>query len=120
MDVEVLVEVLGKAQELSPGADVGHRRLGRLLHHLAEFSGDGQLPLPREGDHLDVEEFTADLGPGEAGHEPHRVLLSHLAVLVARGAKVGSDLLGLHGAARLATFGDGEGYLAADCADLAL
>ncbi len=120
VDVQVLVEVLGEAEQLPARTDVGHRRLRRLLHHLAELPGHGQLPLSRQRHHLDVQELPTHLGPGKSGDEPDGVLKPGLAVLEPGCAKVAGYLARLHGAAQFSPFGHGEGDLAADGADLAL
>ncbi len=52
------------------GADPGERRLRRLLHHVAELAGDGQVALPRVGGRLDEEHVAAGRGVGEPGRDP--------------------------------------------------
>ena len=68
-DVDVDV-VLGEprrrhAELVRVRADPGKRRLGRLLHHLAELARDRQLALPGVGGGLDEEDVAADRGVGE-------------------------------------------------------
>ncbi len=41
--------------------------LGRLLHHIAQFSGDHDLSAPGQGERFHEKQLAADLSPGHAG-----------------------------------------------------
>ena len=56
------------------------RKLRRLFHDIAELSGHMNLAAPLREQGLNVENFAADRGPGEACHNAGRRILAHLAV----------------------------------------
>ena len=47
----------------------------RFLHHLAEPSRQSELPLSGDQPHLEGQQITTHLGPGEAGDDSHLFLL---------------------------------------------
>ena len=61
------------------------RRLGALLHHVAELAGEDELALARHELHLDAQGLAAHLRPGEAGGDAHLVLLFLARRTVQRG-----------------------------------
>ena len=51
-------------------ADVAQRGARRLLHHVAELTGEGEVPVAAgQQRRLDVEHVAAGLGPGQAGRD---------------------------------------------------
>ena len=58
-----------------------HRDLRGLLHDIAELSGNGDLAVSLCGESLDVEDLSADGGPGESGHDAGLSLVLYLAVV---------------------------------------
>ena len=72
---------------LGAAAHDGHRRLDRLLHHLAELAGVLQLALARHDRGLDGQQLAADFRPGEARDLADAVLLLGLAVAEAPHAE---------------------------------
>ena len=75
VDVDLAVEIPGQPQAVGLGAHVAQGRLGRLLHHLAQLAGDEELAPARHDHHFGLQEFAAELGPGQPGGEAHFVLL---------------------------------------------
>ena len=62
----------------APGvrAGVGEGRLRRLLHHLAELTGEQELALAGHRDDFDEQQVAAGGGPGEAGGDADPVAAS--------------------------------------------
>ena len=73
--VELAVEVLRDAELLGARAHVAHRRLRRLLHHVAELAGERQAALPGISVASVTQDLAAHLGPGQAGGDADLVLL---------------------------------------------
>src|SRR6478672_8344514 len=82
MDVDVLASEDRRLHSVgrSPRLDEAHRRLDRLLHHLAELAGRLDLALTGYGDRLDRQQLAANLGPGQAGDGADLVLFLANAV----------------------------------------
>ncbi len=68
MDIEVLVEIGSSPSCFARDLHVAQRRLSRLLHDLAKFSGDHHLALAGHDDSFDPEDISPEFGPGK----PHR------------------------------------------------
>ena len=81
VDVDLAAEVARDPELLCARAHEGHRRVGGLLHHVAQLAGEPQRPLARHQRHLDRQDLAADLGPGEPGGDADLVVL-----LLLRGA----------------------------------
>ncbi len=69
VDVALLEEVLGNPKRLGPCANVAHRRLGGLLHHVTELAGELELARAVHLGAFDEEDFTTDGRPGEASRD---------------------------------------------------
>ncbi len=119
MDVLVL-EIAGDPERSRPRLHQRQRRLGALLHHVAELAGEDQPAAARRAARLDEQDVAADRRPGEAGRDARQAgPLRHL-VLEARRPEVGGKVtLADADRGRLA-FGDTHRGMAEDCADLAL
>src|ERR1700730_15800966 len=61
-------------------AGIGRRRRDRLLHDVAQISGDRHAPLAGHHHAFDRQQFAPDLGPSEAGHDADLILGFRLAV----------------------------------------
>ena len=83
-----LVEVLLDAEFLGLRAHVAHRRLRRLLHHVAELAGERQVPLARHQRRFRDQDLAADLGPRQPGRDADLVGLLGHRVAEARHAEV--------------------------------
>jgi len=68
MDVDVVlrVEIPRQPEPRRARADVGDRRMGALLHHVAEVPRDHHVSLPVDEGHLDEEDVSTRRGPGKA------------------------------------------------------
>jgi len=69
-----LIKVGVQPQSHCPGAHVGQGCPSRLLHDVAELAGDGQFTGTGHDGGLDLQELTADLGPGHAGGQTDLVV----------------------------------------------
>ena len=121
MHIDLFKIVFLPAELFQPGTADGHGRLGRLLHHIAELTGEQQPALALEQRHLDIEYLPPHLGPGQTGGQAGlvndidfrlRLVLGRPEIL-AEGAFV--DRIGT-----FAAFGNTARHLAADLADLPL
>ncbi len=79
VNIESAVKVARQAQAMGPRADVGHGRLRRLLHHVAQFAGERQLALAVHHRGFGAQNRAADFSPGQAGDQ------ADLALLVGQG-----------------------------------
>ena len=121
MHVEAAVEVLGDAELLGARAHVAHRRLRRLLHHVAELAGERQPAAAGHQRRFGDQNLAADFGPGQAGGDADLVLLFGQRRAIARHAEVLRDLLGGDLFGGLGAVDDDLARdLAADRVDLAL
>ena len=69
VNVFLLVKIGVGVVDLRPASNVRDGRPGRLLHHVAEGTGQGQRAFPLEEARFDRQDLSPDLGPGEArGH----------------------------------------------------
>ena len=71
VNIDIAVEVARQPKSLRARAHVRHRRLGRLLHHVAQLAGQGELALAVDDGRFRAEDRTADFGPGQAGNQSH-------------------------------------------------
>jgi len=94
VDVDFTVKILFQAEFGPPRADIAQRGMGGLAHHLAEFAGDGQFPLPRHHGRFDGQQFSPHLGPSQAVGQADPVLGLLDAEAVAGHTKIFPDLLG--------------------------
>src|SRR3569623_1771188 len=92
----------GDTEQSRAAAHHRHRRLHRLLHHLAELTRGGQLAFAWHGGGLDGELITAHLGPCETGDLADSVVLLCASITETLHAQVflkitalDGDLLGL-------------------------
>ncbi len=127
VDVDVVfpMKVRVDAQLLGPGTNVTQRRLRRLLHHVAQLSGEGQFAAALHERGLGHEDLAADFRPGQAGGDAHLALLGPLLVRHARtearnAQKVGQLLGGDDVLEPLPFLDDAPGQLPADGGELAL
>ena len=90
----MLAEPVGIQPEcVRVGSHPGERGLRRLLHDIAELSGDRQPSFPRIGGRLEEQDVATYCGEGETGGDTGvRGALAHLA-LVASRAEPGPNLL---------------------------
>ena len=72
VDVQVAVveKILLDAQGLGVGADEAQRRGGRLLHHVPQLAGEGQILVALHGGGLDKEQAAAHRRPGQPHGHP--------------------------------------------------
>ena len=73
-------------------ANVGQRRLRRLLHYVAQLPGDGELALAVEHLHFCGQNAAADFGPRQAGDQPDFALFMRLGVAVLGDAEKVGDV----------------------------
>ena len=103
-------------------ADVGQRRLRRLLHHIAQLPGRRQLALAVQHLHFGLQNRAAHLRPRQPGNQANLALLMHLRVAELRHAE---QIARVFSACHLldvfrAALHHAPRHLAADIADLAL
>ena len=103
------------------GADVGERDLRRLLHHVTQLAGEGELAVAGRVGGLDEEDVAAGAGHGEpGGHAGHGGALGNLVVEL----RLAEQLTHLRGVDvqrwRQLAGGDAGGHLAGHLAELAL
>ena len=72
--IEATVKILGYAKQVGSGSDVAHGRLRRFLHHVAELAGQFQPASVRHQRGFGRKDFSADLGPRQAGDKTHFIL----------------------------------------------
>ena len=96
VDVVLLVEVRVHAEALAAAPHHRHRRLDRLLHHVAQLARVDQLALSGHHGGLDGQEVPTDLGPGEPRHFTDPVLRLHLPVTVALDPEIGLEIARTH------------------------
>ena len=121
VNVDVAVELAREAERLRLAADVGERGLRRLLHHVAELAGDGELAFAVEHLHFSSEDAAADFGPRQAGDQADFALFVRFGVAELGHAEKFADVLrGDFFLVLRAAFDDLAGDLAADVADFAL
>src|SRR5688572_1139120 len=100
--------------------EVRARRARRLLHHLAELSGQLQPTASGQQRRLDEEELAARLRPSHAGRHAGRQLLARLLGVEARRAEQLLQVAGVHANPLRLPFGDAQRGLAREAADGAL
>ncbi len=94
VDIEIAIEIARKTQLMRPRADIAHGGLSGFLHHVAEFSGNGELALAFHQRGFGGENLAAHFGPGEAGGGADFVLLLGLQIAELRGTKQFGQLIG--------------------------
>src|SRR5262245_11456870 len=121
MDVRRLPELGRDAELLGVGTDPRAGRLHRLLHDVAELTGQGQGALALHPRGLDDQDVAADRCPCQADRDTRdpRALLD-LLELEARHAEVRRDHIGRDPRRLRVPFRAPPRYLAADAGDLAL
>ncbi len=67
MDIDVPVEIPRKAKGRGSRPHITHRRLGRLLHDVAQLAGQRQAALALHDCRFGGQDGAADLGPRQAG-----------------------------------------------------
>ena len=77
----------GDAELLGARAHVAHRRLRRLLHHVAELAGERQPAAAGHERRFGDENLAADFGPRQAGGDADFVLLFGERRAVARARR---------------------------------
>src|SRR5690606_13395713 len=82
------MEALVDAEQRRTASHDGHRRLDRLLHHVAELPGMDQLTLARHDRGFDGEQLAADLGPCKARDLTDLIVLLRAAVAEAPHAEI--------------------------------
>ncbi len=80
VDVHLLIKVPGEIELTGPGPHVAHGSLGRLLHHIAQFPSNGEVPLSWHYCCLYMEHSAARLCPGKPCCNTNEVLVLCLAV----------------------------------------
>ncbi len=80
VDIDMPVEVRAQSQPRRPRPDVADGGLPRLLHYVAEFSGEQKLALARHDGGFDIEDLAAHLGPRESRGQPDFALLLRLRI----------------------------------------
>ncbi len=121
VQVHVAIELAAEPQGLRTPANVAERGLRRLLHHVAQLAGDGELALAVEYLHFRGEDAAAHLGPGKARDQADFALFMHFGVTEFGHAEELADVRGRELFLVLeAALDDLAGHLAADVADLAL
>ena len=118
------VEIPGDAEILRPRTDIAHRRLCRLLHHVAELAGGRELTFSVKQGRFNREKLAADFGPGQTHGGADLVLLLGGEVTVSgHPEQVGQILRGHRRPALLCALLPRDhlpGHLAAGVADLSL
>ena len=79
------------------GTNKADARLRRLLHHIAEVSGQDELAAAVHDIALDLESLTADGSPGKAGHKTDRIGLRQLIRQDAARAEEALQIRARHG-----------------------
>ena len=121
VDVGRVPEIRGDPELARVRADPGQRSLGRLLHHVAELSGEREVMGPLHARGLDEEQIAAGRRPREPGHHAgHPRPLLQLLVLEARDAKIRRHGIRCDRRRRGIALGPAAGDLPADAADLTL
>jgi len=69
VDILVFEDRVGQAELGGVGADEAQRRLGGLLHDVAELAGQDQSVFAFHGGGLHEQDVAAELGPGQAGDD---------------------------------------------------
>ncbi len=80
VDVDLVEQPRLQPQPAGVGPRVGQRRLGRLLHHVAQRTGQGNAARALAQTHLDGQRVAAVAIDGQPGHQANLVLLFHHAV----------------------------------------
>ena len=91
--VGLLIEVRIEAEHAGAAAHDRHRRLNRLLHHLAELAGVRELALAGDDRGFDRQQLAADFGPREPGDLADVILLLGAAVAEAPHAEILAQIL---------------------------
>src|SRR5439155_2305604 len=121
MNIQAAVEVGIQPEARRSGAHIAHRCLARLLHNVAQLSGEDQLALTGHDARLNVQDLSADLRPGQTGGQADFVSLLRSDVPELNDAEVIFQVLFLHGDLKpLAVFDDFPRHLTADVGNLAL
>ena len=63
MDILIFIEFAVYSERVGAGADIGHRRMGALLHNVAQRARELELARAVEHCGLTLEQLTADGGP---------------------------------------------------------
>ena len=69
VDIESAIEVARQAQAMGARADIGHGRLRRFLHHVAQFAGQREFAFAVNYGGFGAQNRAADFGPGQAGDQ---------------------------------------------------
>ena len=122
MDVFVLEEVARQPKLVGPHLEVGEGRKRRLLHHVAELTGQAEFALPFGLERLDEEDVAANRRPGEARGNAWVVDPLDRVMLVALGPEVVRERLGrdVEFGRSVRAVGDLDRHLAADIGNLSL
>ena len=88
MHIIFFVEIGVNAELFGSRADAGNGDLCRLLHDVAERTGDDDLARAWNGSSLDRERCTADSRPRKTVYEAYRVSLGEVVVLELSRAEV--------------------------------
>src|SRR5260370_2784946 len=86
VDVQAAVKIARQPELVRPRSQVAHGRLRRLLHHISQFTGDGELALAFHQRGLGSEDLTAHFRPGQANGRSDFVLLLRLQIAELHGA----------------------------------
>src|SRR5262249_51106430 len=124
VEIDLGVEVLLEPERGRSRAHVAHRRLRRLLHHVAELTGNDELALAGDNSDLRRQKVAAILRDSETISEADLVLLFLPAEPELRHAKILEHKLGQKLDERYSTalliLDDLTRHLAAHASDLAL
>ncbi len=119
VDRVLVEEVVVYFQPVDDGAGVGDRSDSRLLHDIAELSGENQIVLARHDGDLYREQVSTDTRDGRAGGDADFVGFAGQPVFIARDAEQLFDIiLRLDGRYVGRTGRDGTSHLACDRTDL--
>src|SRR6185437_2107783 len=74
VNIERAVKLASQSQSQSTGADVGHGRLRRLLHDVAQFTGERELAFAVNDAGLGAQNRAANFGPSKPGDQTNFAL----------------------------------------------
>ena len=101
MDVDVMLRKIFPVDPvlLTDGTDIADPCLRRLLHHIAELSGQLERAFARHHVHFDLQRISADTRPGQSAHDPDLIHLILPVIGIPLPAEVTGKILfrDLHG-----------------------
>ncbi len=120
MDVALLEQAGVDPEACRPALDQTERRLGALLHHVAQLPGEDQLAAARHARRLDEQDVAAARRPGQPGGDPRHAGPHGDLVLELLGTENAVQVLFINGDRLRAALGEAHGDPPEHAADLPL